>query len=95
MAPELDTVLVVSRLVDKLGGPVISKFRRAAERLGEDLWVDLWALASFREVLSVLLFASVSLLSFISSSEPSESLPRLLSDSAVESGVTLGNRERQ
>ncbi len=37
IAPELDTVLAVSRLLDKLGGAMICKLRRVAERLEEDL----------------------------------------------------------
>ncbi len=57
--------------------------------------MDEGALASFRGVLSASLFISASPCSFISSSEPSESLSRLLSDSAGDSSVTIGNRERE
>lgn len=85
-APELVTVVGVSRLLGKLGGLTIFRFSREqlAERFKDD------ALASFMGVLSASLSASVSPRSFISSSEPSESLSRLLPDSAEDSSVTQG-----
>lgn len=86
-APEL--VPVVGVRPGKLGGLMICRLssEQLAERFEED------ALVSFRGVLSASLSASVSPRSFISSSEPSESLSRLLSDSAGDSGVTERNRE--
>ena len=89
-APELLSLLGVSRLLDKLGGVMTCRLSREqlAERLEEDLRADSGALAGFRGVLSASLSASVSARSFMSSSEPSESLSRLLSDSAGNSSVT-------
>lgn len=96
-APELDSVVGVNGLLGKLGGLMIWRLSREqlAERFDEDFWVDNDALAGFRGVLSASLSASVSPRSFMSSSEPSESLSRLLSDSAGNSSVTEGKREKE
>lgn len=89
-APELFTVVAFSRLLGKLGGLMICRLSR--EQLAERFELEL--LEDALGVLSASLSASVSPCSFISSSEPSESLSRLLSDSAGDSSVTEANRER-
>lgn len=91
--PEWVIVVGVSRLLGKLGGLMMCRLSR--EQLAEMFEGDFrgLALACFRGVLSASLSASVSPRSFISSSEPSESLSRLLSDSAGNSSMTQEKRE--
>lgn len=89
-APEVVTVAEPSELVCRLGDliPCRSSREQLAESLMGDLSDDKTALPRFRGVLSASLFASVSPHSFISSTESSESVSRLLSDSAGDFSVT-------
>lgn len=95
-APDLVTLGALTRLLGKLGGLMIGRLSREllAEIFEGDLRVDEDALVSFRAVLSASLSTSASPLSFTSSSEQPESHSRLLSNSAGDSSVTMGNRER-
>ena len=93
IAPKLVTAVALSRPLGKLGGLMICRLSREQlpETFLEALWVDRDVLASIWGVLSVSLSASVSPRSFVSSSEPSESLSRLLSDSAGDSSMIERN----